>query len=60
MIGGLGSAVCDVVCEEAPCLVKKIGVNDRYGYSGPGAELLKQFGLSAENIAAEAKKMLNK
>lgn len=50
VIGGLGSAVCDVVCAECPVPVVKIGVNDEFGYSGPATELLKKFGLSAENI----------
>lgn len=50
VIGGLGSAVCDVVCEECPVPVVKIGVNDEFGYSGPAVDLLKNFGLSSENI----------
>ncbi|MBE6760958.1 MAG: transketolase family protein [Ruminococcaceae bacterium] len=50
VIGGLGSAVCDVVCDEYPVPVVKIGVNDEFGYSGPAVELLKKFGLSADNI----------
>ena len=58
VIGGLGSAVCDAVCEECPCVVKKIGVPDVFGTSGPAVELLKKFGLSAENIAAQARALL--
>lgn len=50
IIGGLGSAVCDVVCEEAPVPVLKIGVRDTYGKSGPANELLDYFGLRAVNI----------
>ena len=50
IIGGLGSAVGDVVLEEYPVPVIKIGVNDVYGHSGPAKVLLKEFGLSAENI----------
>lgn len=60
VIGGLGSAVCDVVCEECPVPVLKIGVNDEFGCSGPAVDLLKKFGLSAENIVATACKILNK
>lgn len=60
VIGGLGSAVCDVVCEECPVPVFKIGVNDEFGCSGPAVDLLKKFGLSAENIVATACKILNK
>ena len=51
VIGGLGSAVADAVTECCPVPVVKIGVNDEYGHSGPAVELLKEFGLSAENIA---------
>jgi len=55
VIGGLGEAVASLAAEEAPCRVVKIGINDKYGYSGPAAELLKLEGLCAENIAAKAK-----
>ncbi len=55
VIGGLGSAVADVVTECCPVPVVKIGVNDVFGHSGPAADLLKEFGLSAENIAEKAK-----
>ena len=51
IIGGLGSAVADAVTEGCPVPVVKIGVNDEYGHSGPAVDLLKEFGLSAENIA---------
>lgn len=55
VIGGLGSAVADVVTEECPVPVVKIGVNDVFGHSGPAVDLLKEFGLSAENIAEKTK-----
>ena len=55
IIGGLGSAVAEAVTECCPVPVVKIGVNDEFGHSGPAADLLKEFGLSAENIAAKAK-----
>ncbi len=60
VIGGLGSAVAETVTECCPVPVVKIGVNDEYGYSGPAVELLKKFGLSAENIINTVKKALNK
>ncbi len=60
VIGGLGSAVADCVTENYPVPVVKIGVNDEYGYSGPAVDLLKEFGLCADNIAATVKKALNK
>lgn len=60
IIGGLGSAVCDVVAEAYPCRVKRIGVNDVFGHSGPAADLLKEFGLSAENIVKTVKDVLGK
>ncbi len=50
IIGGLGEAVCSALAEECPTPVKRIGVNDEFGHSGPAKDLLKQFGLSAENI----------
>ena len=59
IIGGLGEAVCAAIAEEGICAkVKRIGVNDEFGHSGPAKELLKQFGLSAENIISKAKEML--
>lgn len=50
VIGGLGEAVCSCLAENCPTPVKRIGVNDEFGHSGPAKDLLKQFGLSAENI----------
>ena len=58
VIGGLGEAVCGLLSEKLPTPVKRIGVNDEFGHSGPAAALLKQFGLSAENIVNVAKSML--
>ncbi len=60
VIGGLGSAVADCVTESYPVPVVKIGVNDEFGYSGPAVDLLKEFGLCADNIAATVRKALNK
>lgn len=60
IIGGLGSAVCDVVCENCPVHVTKIGVMDTFGHSGPAAALLEEFGLCADNIASTVKKVLGK
>ena len=55
VIGGLGEAVCSLLSEKLPTPVKRIGVNDEYGHSGPAVDLLKQFGLSAEHIVEVAK-----
>ncbi len=60
VIGGLGSAVCDVVAAKCPCKVVKIGVNDVFGHSGPAVDLLKEFGLCAENVVKTVKEALNK
>ncbi|MBQ6632581.1 MAG: transketolase family protein [Ruminococcus sp.] len=60
VIGGLGSAVADVLAQRQPARLVKIGVNDEFGHSGPAVELLKQYGLCAENIVAKAKEALNK
>lgn len=58
IIGGLGEAVCSVLSEKCPTAVKRIGVNDEFGHSGPAKDLLKQFGLSAENIVKTAQEMM--
>lgn len=55
IIGGLGSAVCDVVAEKAPAKVKKIGIMDVFGESGPAVELIKKYGLDADSIYAAVK-----
>ena len=54
VIGGLGEAVCSLLSEKLPTPVRRVGVNDVFGHSGPAAELLKEFGLSAENITQNA------
>ena len=60
VVGGLGEAVSSLLCEKYPVPVTKIGVNDVFGHSGPAVDLLKQFGLSADNIVATVKKVLGK
>ena len=55
VMGGLGSAVCDVLAEKAPTPVCKIGVNDVFGESGPAVELVKKYGLDADSIYAKVK-----
>ena len=59
IIGGLGEAVAALLSEKCPTRLRRIGVNDEFGHSGPAAALLKQFGLSAEHIEQVAKEMLN-
>ena len=60
VIGGLGEAVCSLLSEKLPTPVKRIGVNDEFGHSGPAAALLKQFGLCAEHIVEVAKDFCGK
>ncbi len=55
IIGGLGSAVAECVCEGEPVPVRRIGVEDVYGVSGPAPKLLEYFGLSADHIVAVAR-----
>ncbi len=54
IIGGLGEAVASCLSEKCPTLVRRIGVNDVFGHSGPAKDLLKAFGLSAEHIVEVA------
>ncbi len=55
VIGGLGSAVCDVAAGKAAARVMKIGIQDVYGESGPAKELIKKYGLDAEGIYEKVK-----
>ena len=55
VIGGLGSAVCDALAEKAPTPVKKIGIQDVFGESGPAVELVKKYGLDADSIYEKVK-----
>ena len=60
IMGGLGEAVAAVLAEKLPTPVKRIGVNDEFGHSGPAGALLKQFGLCAEHIVEVAKEVCGK
>ena len=60
IIGGLGSAVSEVVAEEYPVPVVRVGVNDEFGKSGPAVELLHLYGLDAKNIVEKAKLAISK
>lgn len=58
--GGLGGAIAELLGEELPTPMKRIGMLDRFGESGSPSELFKHFGLTSENIVSEAKDLLNK
>ena len=60
IIGGLGEAVCALLSEKLPTPVKRIGMNDEFGRSGPAAELLQHYGLCAQNIVKVTKEFLGK
>lgn len=60
VIGGLGEAVCSFLAETYPTPVKRIGVNDEFGFSGPATQVLKEFGLCADHIVEVAKDFLGK
>lgn len=60
VIGGLADAVCEVTSSECPVPVRRIGVYDQFGYSGPAKELLDIFGLTAPNIKKVILEELNK
>ena len=55
IIGGLGGAVCECLAEKAPVPVKRIGINDVYGESGPAVALLEKYGLDADGIYKQIK-----
>lgn len=59
IIGGLGSAVAEVLVESTPVHMERIGVTDIFGESGDGNELLKKYGLNVENIVDKVKKVLS-
>ncbi|MBP3400691.1 MAG: transketolase family protein, partial [Selenomonadales bacterium] len=58
IIGGLGSAVAEVLAEKAPARLVRVGVKDTFGESGKPADLLKKYGLTASDIAAAAKQAI--
>ena len=60
VVGGLGEAVCSALSEKCPTPVRRIGVNDVFGISGPAADLLKHFGLCADNVVKVAKEFCGK
>ena len=60
VIGGLYSAVCEVVCTEAPCKVAPVAIMDQFGTSGPALELLEVYGLTVDNIVAKARELAAK
>jgi len=59
IIGGLGSAVSEGVSEHNPVPVKRVGVEDTFGESGPAYELIEHFGLTPEDIASKAESLLS-
>ena len=58
VIGGLGEAVCALLAEKEPCPVRRIGMQDSFGCSGPAAGLLEHFHLTGADIAAASREML--
>ena len=60
VVGGLGEAVCSFLAENYPTPVRRIGVEDKFGFSGPAAEVLEAFGLCESNIVKVAKEFLGK
>ena len=58
VLGGLGGAVAEVLAETCPVPIERVGIQDRFGESGTPLELLKKFGLTAEDIAAAARRVI--
>jgi transketolase len=59
VIGGLGGAVAETVCEKCPVPVVRVGVEDKFGHSGKVPALLELYGLTPENIVEKAKKAIS-
>lgn len=60
VIGGLGGAVCEVLSEKAPVPVKRIGVNDVFGESGPAVKLIEKYGLDGKGVYQSVKAFCEK
>ena len=60
IIGGLGSAVAEVLSEEAPVFLKRIGIEDKFGQSGAPDKLMELYGLTSDRIADESRKILKR
>ena len=60
VIGGLGSAVAEVLVEEAPTMIRMIGVRDKFGESGSPSDIMDKMGLTSENIASKVEDLLSK
>ena len=60
VIGGLGGAVAELLGEECPTLMKRVGIHDRFGTSGKSEELLKYFGLNAETLVEEGREIVSR
>ncbi|HEX5773906.1 MAG TPA: transketolase C-terminal domain-containing protein, partial [Geomobilimonas sp.] len=60
IVGGLGSAVAEVLAEQCPVPLKRVGVNDRFGTSGKAEELLKYFGLTPEHLVETGREILTR
>jgi len=58
IIGGLGSAVAEVLVENVPVPMKRVGVEDKFGKSGKPQQLLEEYGLTAKHIAAKAREVI--
>ena len=60
IIGGLGSAVAEVLSENYPCMMKRVGIEDKYGESGKPDELYEKYGLSANHVAEQVRKIIKR
>ena len=58
IIGGLGSAVCEILSENKDVVIRRIGIKDVFGQSGSPADLLKHYGLTTEDLVANAKELV--
>ena len=60
IIGGLGGAVAETLSERYPTVIKRVGLRDTYGESGPDDALLEKYGLTPNHIAQAARELLRR
>ncbi len=60
VLGGLGGAVAETLSERRPTLMRRVGIRDTFGESGPNDALLEKYGLTARHVAQAAREILSR